>query len=82
LIVLRIKQGLDPVECIGLHDLIFTPVHGENGGMVEWWLPIWMGVAAATDHTSERKAAAAVESHRSTLGKAKQNGPFKGDSIV
>jgi hypothetical protein len=82
LIVLRIKQGLDPVECIWRHDLIFTPVHGENGGMVEWWLPIRMGVAAATDHTSERKAAAAAESHCSTLGKAKQNGAFKGDPIV
>ena len=80
--MLRIKKGHDRVECVGRHDLIFTPVHGENGGMVEWWLPIWMGVAAATDHPSERKAAAAVESHRSTLGKAKQNGAFKGDSIV
>jgi hypothetical protein len=82
LIVLRIEKSFDPIESFRRHYFIFTPVHGENGGMVERWLPIWMGVAAATDHTSERKAAAAAESHRSTLGKAKQNGPFKGDSIV
>jgi hypothetical protein len=50
--------------------------------MVEWWLPIRMGIAAATDHTSKRQAAAAAESHGSTLGKAKQNGACKWDAIV
>jgi hypothetical protein len=64
------KTPLDHLECTGRHNVIFTAVHGENRGVVEGWLPIGMGVAAATDHASEGKAAAAAEGHRSTLRKA------------
>ena len=65
------QPPLDHLECTGRHNFIFTAVHGENGGMVERWLPIGMGVATATNDASEREAAAAAQGHRSTLGKAK-----------
>jgi L-asparaginase len=61
---------------------VLVVMDGQNGGVVKRWLPIWMGVSAATDHTSERKAATAAERHGSPLGKTKQDGAFKGDTVA